>query len=39
MLAPLAELAPDLVDDDDLAAAGGEVRPWVVSEQQFLDFL
>ena len=26
VLAPLAELAPDLVDDCDLAAAGGEVR-------------
>ena len=26
VLAPLAELAPDLVDDGDLAAAGGEVR-------------
>ncbi len=25
VLAPLAELAPDLVDEDDLAAAGGEV--------------
>lgn len=26
VLAPLAELAPDLVGDDDLARAGGEVR-------------
>ena len=26
VLAPLAELAPDLVDDDDLARAGGDVR-------------
>ena len=26
VLAPLAELAPDLVDDDDLATAGGGVR-------------
>ena len=26
VLAPLAELAPDLVYDDDLATAGGEVR-------------
>ena len=26
VLAPLAELAPDLVDDVDLARAGGEVR-------------
>ncbi len=25
VLAPLAELAPDLVDEDDLAASGGEV--------------
>ncbi len=25
VLAPLAELAPDLVDDDDLASSGGEV--------------
>jgi len=27
VLAPLAELAPDLVDDDDIVRAGGEVRP------------
>jgi 2-amino-4-hydroxy-6-hydroxymethyldihydropteridine diphosphokinase len=26
VLAPLAELAPDLVDEVDLATAGGEVR-------------
>jgi 2-amino-4-hydroxy-6-hydroxymethyldihydropteridine diphosphokinase len=26
VLAPLAELAPDLVDEDDLATAGGEVE-------------
>jgi len=26
VLAPLADLAPDLVGDDDLATAGGEVR-------------
>ena len=26
VLAPLAELAPDLVGEDDVAAAGGEVR-------------
>ena len=27
VLAPLAELAPDLVDEVDIARAGGEVRP------------
>ena len=27
VLAPLAELAPDLVDESDIARAGGEVRP------------
>jgi len=36
VLAPLAELAPDLVDAAALAAAGGESRSWVHSDQLLL---